>query len=577
MLQRLRRRFLRLLFVGGAAALLGGAPAHGEGTDDVQALKRQFEQQKEELEEQQKLLESLKKRVTEAAQTTPTTAAPGDLPPPSDKDSVEKLVGDYLKRRDAERAAQEAAAKAKADEEGYKVGTDLGMRARWNIATGLTFDSPHKDFVSHFGFIFQYDNVWFQQSASLKAQNQLGDLQDGTFFRRVRPIWDGTAWEVMEWQVILSLEQINNNVPNIDEAWVGLKNLPVIGSVRVGRVRVPQGLEAPQTQNSKPMTFLEQSAYSQAFYEKVAPGLWTGNNYFNERATSAFMVYRQDEFTGSPGESGQNGVNFGDGKYAMTGRLTALPIYENDGRCLMHLGASATWRKAEDVPVTTGQGGIVGPTFVEFSANPLLRDFTGAYGTNGLPGNNRRIVDTGMIDAASSTVLGAEFLYIRGPFSLQAEYGWASMNDAYVSNPLPKGPRLIRQNDTWFDGGYVQLSYFLTGENRQYDRRLGRLAGSYIASPYTPFWLTRGDDGKLLVGSGAWELTFRYNYLNLDDRLIQGGKTEAYEIGVNWHLSNNFKIMCEYLHQFRFDKFNGPNGILGGDVDGLGIRTQLVF
>jgi len=37
------------------------------------------------------------------------------------------------------------------------------------------------------------------------------------------------------------------------------------------------------------------------------------------------------------------------------------------------------------------------------------------------------------------------------------------------------------------------------------------------------------------------------------------------------------KVMFEYLHQNRYDKGTGPNGILGGDVDGFGIRTQFFF
>jgi hypothetical protein len=37
------------------------------------------------------------------------------------------------------------------------------------------------------------------------------------------------------------------------------------------------------------------------------------------------------------------------------------------------------------------------------------------------------------------------------------------------------------------------------------------------------------------------------------------------------------EIMFEYLHQNRYQKGTGPNGILGGDVDGFGIRTQFFF
>ena len=37
------------------------------------------------------------------------------------------------------------------------------------------------------------------------------------------------------------------------------------------------------------------------------------------------------------------------------------------------------------------------------------------------------------------------------------------------------------------------------------------------------------------------------------------------------------KVMFEYLHQDRRDKGTAPNGTVGGDVDGFGIRTQCFF
>ena len=35
--------------------------------------------------------------------------------------------------------------------------------------------------------------------------------------------------------------------------------------------------------------------------------------------------------------------------------------------------------------------------------------------------------------------------------------------------------------------------------------------------------------------------------------------------------------MFEYLHQFRYDKGTSSGGTLPGSLDGLGIRTQLMF
>ena len=197
---------------------------------------------------------------------------------------------------------------------------------------------------------------------------------------------------------------------------------------------------------------------------------------------------------------------------------------------------------------------------------PELRDAIGDFGNSPLTGNARRIVDTGLIAADSATVIGTEFLFIRGPFSVQSEYAFASINNAQVAG-TPVG-------DRWFNGGYIQVSYFLTGENRTYDRRLGRLGDTYIASPYAPFFFTRAEDGRFQWGRGAWEIAARFNHLTLDNGLIQGGQTNSVELGLNWYLNTNLKVQFEYLHQNRYDM--GP-GQVPGDIDALGIRTQFFF
>src|SRR5262249_47754366 len=126
----------------------------------------------------------------------------------------------------------------------------------------------------------------------------------------------------------------------------------------------------------------------------------------------------------------------------------------------------------------------------------------------------------------------------------------------------------------WFSGGYIQASYMLTGESRTYDRRLGRLGSNYIASPYTPFWLTRAGDGGYTFGRGAGGIAARYKYLDLNDGVIAGGRSHAAEFGVNWYLSNNLKIQFEYLWQ---NRENLKPGQVNGDFNGFGIRTQFFF
>jgi phosphate-selective porin OprO/OprP len=469
------------------------------------------------------------------------------------------------KEAEAKKAADEGKAR-ELEEKGFRVGSNLNLTTRWNVASGFTAETPNKDFFIHLGGRFQFDSVWWDQSPNSRSSKQMGNFQDGFFFRRVRIQFDGQAYEVVEWNFEYALEQVTQGIPNLDEMWVGVWKLPIIGSIRAGHMKVPQGFEGDMVSSSKAMTFLERSAFTDAFYQNFAPGIWTGNSVLNQRVTWAAMWYRQEnQFHGS------NGADFGDGEYAMSARLTGLPIYENDGRCLLHLGASISYRNSEKP-----DPGLAGPGVVRFRARPQLRDAIGDFGnftfpTNGtlpatqLPGNTTRLVDTGNITSSSNTVAGTELFYVHGPFSLQAEWAFAWANGTVVGGH-PRG-------ELGFNGGYIEASYFLTGENRIYDRRLGREGSTYIAAPYTPFWAVRDEDGRLNIGWGAWELATRWNYLNLNDGPVQGGILQGFEAGINWYLTTNLKFQVEYLNEERYHR----PGQVSGWVNGIGTRIQMFF
>jgi phosphate-selective porin OprO/OprP len=477
-----------------------------------------------------------------------------------DDSAVKKIIDGYLAEKEQKKKADEAAAAKKLEDEGFKVGSDLKMSARWNPYQGVVIETPNKDFIAHVGARMQWDTMQWTQSHQLLPASQFGPLEDGTLFRRVRVQMDGQAYEVLEWNLEFALEQVQQSVPNLDEFWAGIKDMPWIGTIRAGHLKNPQGFEGDMISSSKAMTFMERASYTDAFYENFVTGVWAGNHIMDDRATWALCAYRQDNIT-----HGNNGEDFGDGDWGFTGRVSALPVWEYDGRCLVHLALSATWRKAE-----RGDPGTAGEGLVRFRARPEMRDATGDFGTTlagttvALPGNTSRLVDTGVLQADSSTVLGSELFVVRGPFSVQAEWALASANEAHVGRTT---------QNLWFNGGYAELSYFLTGEHRAYDRRLGREGTAYLVGPNTNFWFLRSDGGGITRGIGAWELAARYSYLNLNDGLVQGGVMTGVTLGVNWYLNPNFKVQFEYLDNNRYHKA----GNLPGDVQGFGTRVQVFF
>ena len=88
---------------------------------------------------------------------------------PGDSDAVKKIVDDELAKRDAAKKQEEDAKAAQVADEGYRVGSDMKASASFKDGLFLWMDTPNKDFSMHIGAWFQYDNVWWTQSAALRA------------------------------------------------------------------------------------------------------------------------------------------------------------------------------------------------------------------------------------------------------------------------------------------------------------------------------------------------------------------------------------------------------------------------
>jgi phosphate-selective porin OprO/OprP len=519
----------------------------------------------------------------------------------------------------------------------YEVGDDLSVKATFKDGMFLWLETPNKDFTMHLGAWMQLDDVWFDESPALKAgagsvrpgpvstlkppangvsvspastagwdpatgvlTGGIGNLQDGTYFRRVRPFAEGTFWETGEYRLILALENIQYDNTGFDEFWVGQKDLPVIGTVRIGHVKTPMGLEGDMTASSRCMTFMERSAYSASIEEEenFVTGLWASNNYLDQRVTWSAAIARADQGASS-------GDFFGDGQSVVQGRATCLPIYKDEGRELLHFGASGGWRNGQD-NVNAGSGNYTGNT-IELRSRQELRDDDPA-GQN-LPTNSdsSRMIDTGVLASNTQYLLGLESLYIHGPFSFQAEYGWQFVDNVQgvvnpsvisaVSGPVtvnttytplikfPNGP----QNYV-FSGGYLQVAYTLTGENRAYDKRIGTLAREYFGHQggYEKAFLVRDENGRLCWGMGAWEVAARLGYVNLNDGAgfdrINGGDMTSLTLGLNWYVNNNLNVMFDYIYDYRYDigPVTNPAGavttVVGpGHVQGIGTRVQFQF
>ncbi|HJZ90482.1 MAG TPA: porin [Gemmataceae bacterium] len=508
----------------------------------------------------------------------PATDAPADSSPKSlaglEPTELEKLIDERLKAKLAEIEAKKKADAEKKAAEGAVVGDDLNMNVTWDWG-GFRYKTADEAFSVHFGGRLMYDGVWWDQSPGLKRPATLartsplfgrtglgtgiGDLQDGFFIRRARVVGDGTIYQTVEFKVEFDFENLNSLT--FDEMYVGMKDLPFIDAVRIGQVHVPFGLEAYTSSRWQPL--FERSPLFDAFYQEFAPGIFLNETFLDQRITAQQMFHRIDAF------SQFNGASFGDGKYAFTARVSGLPIYEDDGRYLMHLGAAYQFRNGS-TPADFNNGTVIAvlppvtvtenSDLVRFRARPGLRDGIG------LEGNSSRVVDTGNIIADHVQSVNFEYLAYAGSAWVQAEWCCAYVNDAV----FPASAAGRRRGTLQFSGAYAMVGYFLTGEVRGYDKRLGKYDR---VKPIEPFFLVHDENGDVACGLGAWELVYRYAYIDLNDDDLIGGRYGEHTVGINWYWNSNVKLQLNYINGQRML----PRGANSGTVQGLGVRAVLEF
>jgi phosphate-selective porin OprO/OprP len=243
--------------------------------------------------------------------------------------------------------------------------------------------------------------------------------------------------------------------------------------------------------------------------------------------------------------------NTNDGDYAVTGRVTWLPIYEDEGRQLLHLGMSARHSTTYD-------------DRIRFRTRDAIR--AGVSTQWPVPADITVFGD-------SMQWVNAELAAVQGPWTFQAE--WlisytqdAQRLDATLGRVGPLAETLVYQ------GGYVQLLYFLTGESDNYS--LERAAFDRVI-PFENFFWVRGEDGCGYLGRGAWQVGARYNYLDLNDQGINGGELHNFTAGLNWFLNPNTKWQFNYIATYRdVDETAAfPDG--SGWIHGWGMRFAQDF
>ncbi len=364
---------------------------------------------------------------------------------------------------------------------------DNDFRVYWS--NGLRFKTYDDSVEMRIGGRLHNDWTWIGADSAIR--DEFTDTNDGVQFRRARLYIRGDAHDFMHWRLQFDFAGSDVAFRDVYAAFTDI--LPF--RVAVGQFKEPFSLDELTSSNN--ITFIER-ALPTAFAPSRNVGIMFSDSVMDQQMTWAAGVFR---------ETDDRGRAVASSGYNATGRVTYTPIYENEGADVLHLGAAYTYKNPQDNEYRVRQRPEAGITerFID-TQSPAGQD----------------------ISTDNVGILGLETAWVNGPFSLQGEY-MKAMADG-------KGA----QQDVDFDGWYVQGSYWLTGENRNYSRGSGTFG--YV-NPIDNF----GKDG----GLGAWELAARYSELDLNDKNIEGGKLENITVGLNWHLNPNARVMWNYVNADR--------------------------
>jgi len=310
----------------------------------------------------------------------------------------------------------------------------------------------------------------------------------------------------------------SENEVDVVTAFIGWRNRISPGleyDVRVGHLFNDRGFEGSTGSDSTP--FLERTTVAtaiipqRAFYGMgVMPRLFWSTGH-------ASLTLTGDRIDGAQ--------NVSDGRTVL-GRAHWNPVKTDNS--VLHLGV---W--GFDEALAVGADNLTRNTVIGGRFNGALR------------------VGTGPVAGGTGTTgYGAEIGGYVGPVWLMGEAG--------ERHARLDGGRPDLLTRAWSVAG----GWFVTGDLPPYNPRLGAFGQPKVLSPIFD------------SGSGALELTARYENLDFDD-LLTGGKGWAATIGANWYLNSFARIQINGIH---WHTDNRAGAYVGGD-DGqtLSARFAVTF
>ena len=367
----------------------------------------------------------------------------------------------------------------------------VGSYIYWDDGISLTGPASHVDLKIGGKINYDLGNI----NADEELQAAFPDF-DGFHndFRRLSVSLFGHAWDLLEFKFEVDFA----NVKDIKDQWLRFTKGTILPHFTFGYMKEPFSLE--MLTSSTYLTFMEDTLPTKSFAPFRNFGVTAAGSWQEKRMTWAGGFFLDTGSYSSIGDS-QDQISNANG-YNLTGRITGLPIYRDEGRKLVHLGLSYLYRFRNDA-----------------KDDPTAQDRSRPESRL----TDDRLVDTSKFYDQGQSLVSLETAWMNGPLSIQGEYFHNFVNS---------------HSSLDFNGWYLQGSWILTGENRKYQPEGGIFAG---VSPDKEFRLGEG-------GWGALELALRLSRVDLNDKFIEGGKERNFTVGLNWYLRRKIRFMVNYVH-----------------------------
>jgi phosphate-selective porin OprO/OprP len=214
-----------------------------------------------------------------------------------------------------------------------------------------------------------------------------------------------------------------------------------------------------------------------------------------------------------------------DNSYSFDGRAVFMPRLGNGQ---LHIGGSIHYRRLKDVASS-----------VSYGPRPFVHT------------TDLKFVSTGTISGVEGERgLGLEAAYINGRFHATAEAYWQKVIRTGLADPN-------------FNGGYAEVGYLLTDDTTAYK------GGVYDRiRPKNPV-----DKG----GFGAVQVNARYDWLDLIDAGIIGGRQQTAGVSVIWIPTDYVRFIADYGHLWIKDSPVLAGGSPNYASDAFGLRAQFDF